>query len=602
MIFYRAPYSNIQFNISGGSSMKEMRKLFSLLLAVAMVISLLPSNQLTAFAASKTTSSNTCTVYYYNNNFNNVNIHYGIDNSWTSVPGVAMEQSTEQSGYAWKYVIDLGSASSVAVCFNNGSTWDSQNGSNYNLSAGTYGIKNGSITELTPVNEALQITDVSIDKGTIINYGDTANVTVGIKGGVAPYSYSVYATLASGVTNGIISTDGQDKTTVSGQWKPTQISDSANLHVYIRDAEGTVVEKDVACKVVDPQATNKLTIYYNNSSYSSAYIHYCVDNGEWTSVPGVAMEQSSEQSGYTWKYVIDLGTKTTAEVCFNNGNGSWDSLNGANYDLTYTSNKNIFGIKDGEVIELSDVVPQNRRALVLGETSTSAVPILDVTSMVSMMENSTFSNNNMTEVVQYNDRTKAQITNEIKSLFSNNTENDVSYIYFTCHGSSSGGIYIGSDGTCYTPAELRLLLDENVKGSVVLMIDCCYAANAIKEDMPDSDANFADSFMDSFISEDVTTKSGELANEKYHVICACDKTETASGGTSSLATRYWELGCGWDELNAASTSLNADSNADNQVTMSEVYTYSYPRILSQNSSQHIVVYPENDNFTVFGRY
>ena len=47
----------------------------------------------------------------------------------------------------------------------------------------------------------------------------------------------------------------------------------------------------------------------------------------------------------------------------------------------------------------------------------------------------------------------------------------------------------------------------------------------------------------------------------------------------------------------------ADANADARVTMNELYTYAYPLILSESSSQqHIVVYPENDSMVIGGRY
>ena len=54
-------------------------------------------------------------------------------------------------------------------------------------------------------------------------------------------------------------------------------------------------------------------------------------SGSWTAVPGVAMTATGELSGYTHKYTINLGTATHANVCFNDGHGSWDSRNGANY-------------------------------------------------------------------------------------------------------------------------------------------------------------------------------------------------------------------------------------------------------------------------------
>ena len=46
--------------------------------------------------------------------------------------------------------------------------------------------------------------------------------------------------------------------------------------------------------------------------------------------------------------------------------------------------------------------------------------------------------------------------------------------------------------------------------------------------------------------------------------------------------------------------MEADSDSDNKVTLEELYNYSSTRI--PNNKQTIVVYPDNDNFVVGGRY
>lgn len=78
-------------------------------------------------------------------------------------------------------------------------------------------------------------------------------------------------------------------------------------------------------------STNKAVIYYNNS-WQKANIHYSIGNGEWTTVPGVAMK-NSDKSGYTWMYILDIPDNQTADICFNDGN-NWDSNNGQNYHIT----------------------------------------------------------------------------------------------------------------------------------------------------------------------------------------------------------------------------------------------------------------------------
>ncbi|MCR5608713.1 MAG: hypothetical protein K6G26_06585 [Lachnospiraceae bacterium] len=76
------------------------------------------------------------------------------------------------------------------------------------------------------------------------------------------------------------------------------------------------------------EISNTTTIYY--SGYSTPYIHYSI-NGVWTNVPGIAMEATNEESGYTHKAVIDMSDADTLIACFNDGGSNWDSRNGQNY-------------------------------------------------------------------------------------------------------------------------------------------------------------------------------------------------------------------------------------------------------------------------------
>jgi len=90
-------------------------------------------------------------------------------------------------------------------------------------------------------------------------------------------------------------------------------------------------------------ASNTLKLYYKNSSWSNAYVHYKVNNN-WTTVPGMKM-QASDRSDYTWMYTIDLGDATSATFCFNDGNGKWANNNNSNY----TAAMGVYGISGNTV-------------------------------------------------------------------------------------------------------------------------------------------------------------------------------------------------------------------------------------------------------------
>ena len=96
-----------------------------------------------------------------------------------------------------------------------------------------------------------------------------------------------------------------------------------------------------------------VTIYYSNSSYKDANIHYRVGNGTWTAVPGIKMSVNNEQSGYTWKYVVNLGKESGLTICFNNGNNVWDNNGSKDYTI---SGAGCYGIKDGKITKLEEIV------------------------------------------------------------------------------------------------------------------------------------------------------------------------------------------------------------------------------------------------------
>ena len=248
----------------------------------------------------------------------------------------------------------------------------------------------------------------------------------------------------------------------------------------------------------------------------------------------------------------------------------------------------------------------NRRALVLGETSTRAVPIEDVNAMEKA-----FSNQNFSEVVRFPDKTKAEIIAKMEELFKSSSESDVNYLYLTCHGGEDGKIAIGSDKTSFSGWELASLLKQ-YKGKFVVMLDCCYSGTIIDVGKPDkkvaskSEERFDEqAFLAGFSTGNLASKNGEMLDSKFLVLCASWKGEESYSlvGVGSLATRYWAMGTGWDPLQNRMISPMADTNTNGKITLEELYQYSYPLVLedasSSNKEQHVSVYPENSQFVLF---
>ena len=248
----------------------------------------------------------------------------------------------------------------------------------------------------------------------------------------------------------------------------------------------------------------------------------------------------------------------------------------------------------------------NRRALVLGETSTRAVPIEDVNAMEKV-----FSNQNFSEVVRFPDKTKAEIIAKMEDLFKSSSESDVNYLYLTCHGGENGKIAIGSDKTSFSGWELASILKQ-YKGKFVVMVDCCYSGKIIDVGKPDkklaskSEERFDEqAFLAGFSTGDLASKNGEMLDSKFLVLCASWKGEKSYSlvGIGSLATRYWAMGTGWDSLQNRMISPMADTNTNGKITLEELYQYSYPLVLEAASQiheeQHVSVYPKNSQFVLF---
>lgn len=248
----------------------------------------------------------------------------------------------------------------------------------------------------------------------------------------------------------------------------------------------------------------------------------------------------------------------------------------------------------------------NRRALVLGETSTRAVPIEDVNAMEKA-----FSNQNFSEVVRFPDKTKAEIIAKMEELFKSSSESDVNYLYLTCHGGEDGKIAIGSDKTSFSGWELASLLKQ-YRGKFVVMLDCCYSGKIINAGKSDekvaskSEERFDEqAFLAGFSTGDLASKNGEMLDSKFLVLCASWKGEESYSlvGVGSLATRYWAMGTGWDPLQNRMISPMADTNTNGKITLGELYQYSYPLVLEAASQiheeQHVSVYPKNSQFVLF---
>lgn len=365
----------------------------------------------------QTPVSQTLTVYY-NNTWEMANVHYKTENgAWTVVPGKKMVPTGEMEGYRWKYEIKAEKGTRISVCFNDGKGhWDSQNGANYQMTTGSYGVKNGKVyqvvlkpaktkepevtsvpnktkepvstkkpaeTEMPVVTASPETTNIPKEDVVYVYYNTTwekAYIHYQVGNGVwtkAPgvamdksskypgYTY-VYAIPLAGEENvtvcfnnglGIWDSRNGKNYLISGagsygvkNGNVQSLSGVTVTNVPVATAEPIVVPAVTERPegIVVPKEEN-VVIFYENTGWNNVYVHYRIGNGVWSVLPGVAMKRSGEQTGYSWKIGISVETGENVEVCFNNGNGNWDSRNGQNYNI---SGSGIYGIKQGQIKRL----------------------------------------------------------------------------------------------------------------------------------------------------------------------------------------------------------------------------------------------------------
>lgn len=304
-------------------------------------------------AASVTTPAGNSVTIYYKQGFTTPYIHYRpAGGAWTTAPGVAMPAS-EFAGYN-KITIDLGAATQLEACFNNGSgTWDSNNMNNYLFGVGTWTyVPTGTITPGAP---SVDTTAPSVPANVAATAASSSSASVtwnASTDNVAVTGYEIYrdGTLIDTATGTSYSDSGLSANT------------TYNYTVKAYDAAGNRSAASAAASVTTP-AGGSAIVYYKNAAYSTSYIHYKIDgSSSWTTVPGVQMSSSS-YAGYSVA-TIPLGSATGLTAAFNNGSGSWDSNGGSNYHFdsgTWSlANGNIYaGAPQADSVTFRVSVPAN---------------------------------------------------------------------------------------------------------------------------------------------------------------------------------------------------------------------------------------------------
>jgi hypothetical protein len=248
---------------------------------------------------------------------------------------------------------------------------------------------------------------------------------------------------------------------------------------------------------------------------------------------------------------------------------------------------------------------------ILGNDNDLNAPPYDVDRIRQILQqcrfgtsNTTFSNIGYLKDWQ---ATKSNILQSISSTFSGADSNDISYFYFSGHGSRLGNTsYIcPADITSFTDSaisvdELEAALSA-IPGTKVVFLDSCYSGGFIGKSMDETitSKEELESFNDEIINVFSQAQSkGLLTTNQYKVLTSCHyyqlcwEIQPEEGDPFGVFTMALCEGCGY------SGNYPADTNTDTMVSLQEAYLYVRDWVFSYRISQDVQVYPNNSTFTI----
>ncbi len=201
----------------------------------------------------------------------------------------------------------------------------------------------------------------------------------------------------------------------------------------------------------------------------------------------------------------------------------------------------------------------------------------------------------------------------IRLAFGDAREEDVSIVYITCHGFYQAGMtfFLMADGSVLSAQDLENELSQ-IPGEIILIADCCGSGGLIGASSEPED--ILDGITSVFSG---TVGAGAISGSKYKVIASAYLDQDSyrisfdEDGTDVVSTVFARALCdalGWSMDRNARASMNADTDYDGEVTLTELAEYLSRRVSwylagsdSERYVQTVCVYPESDPTVVFAR-
>ena len=319
-------------------------------------------------------------------------------------------------------------------------------------------------------------------------------------------------------------------------------------------------------------------------------------------------------TGYQLKYATDAAfTKNVKTVSIDNAKTASKAItglkNGTAYYACVRSYHFFEGTKYfGEWSNTLTVKPgsgqvatiETYRAVVVGESAYTSASVLtgcvnDAAAITGMLKGlpTPYS------VTTLKNASRSQIISAIRAMCSATKEGDVSLFTFSGHGIR---IIDSNENPVYTNPYFGALLTveggkisfetlaaelSQAKGRVIVLLDSCHSGASISKSAGGTDEldAFTAAAIEAFAAYDTTaTRMGDLKNSKFVVIAAASYTQSSYDGRYDGSGYYQGAfsaaivkGLGAKYPNGArnGSAMPADKNGNKQVTLKELYDYTY---------------------------
>ena len=238
-------------------------------------------------------------------------------------------------------------------------------------------------------------------------------------------------------------------------------------------------------------------------------------------------------------------------------------------------------------------------------------PPYDVDNMRQILNQCRFGSSNTTfsdiDYLKDWQATKSNILHGISSTFAGADSDDVSYFYFSGHGSiiRNTSYICPSDAT--SSFESFISVDEletalsAIPGTKVVFLDSCHSGGFIGRG--EGETLILEEELKSFNDEVINVFSqaqfkGLLTTNQYKVLTSCHyyepcyEIQPTDGDPFGVFTKALCEGCSY------SGSYPADTNLDTKVSLHEAYLYIRNWVFYYGVSQDVQIYPNNSTFTI----